>query len=310
MTRWCLPLASLALALPTSALAQPADPGSWSGFYVGADLGLSSGKLHASGNDEIFQLTNVNPPGSQPLTVVPGTTIAYSASDRRTGFVYGGIVGFQFQTGSWLFGLEGDGHGPRDSGAVTVATMKPATALEPPANITIVRDARISRDWSVRGRIGYGFGSTMIYAAGGIAGARVRLLGEDSYQTPAGASAGSSAFAPGPFGPITIASSVRGTLTGWTAGLGGERRVTSHISIGLDGRYNDYGSRTIDLGTCIPGATTCTATVTGGTITFPAGTSPASISLNSTDAYPGASPGVTRVSLSEWRLSARLIFRF
>jgi len=304
LSRWIAAFA--VLTAPAVASAQ-----NWSGLYVGADLGVSSGRLRASGADDIFQLTNINPPGPQPLTVVPGTTIAYSASNHRTGFVYGGTVGHQFQTGNWVLGLEGDVHGPRNSGAVNVAVTKPATALEPPGPITIGRSARISWDWSARARVGYTWGPAMIYAAGGVASARVRLQGADSYSMPAGASAGSSAFAPGPFGPIVIASSVRGTLTGWTAGIGGERQVASHISIGLDGRYTDYGSHTIDLGTCVPN-TTCAgnATVTGGTITFPAGTSPASIGLNGVDVYPGASPGITRVSLNEWRLSARLIFRF
>lgn len=314
MTRWCLPLASLAIVLPMPAMAQSDDSDSWTGVYVGVDIGLSSGKLHASGADEIFQLTNINPPGTQPLTVVPGTTIAYSESDTRTGFVYGGMAGFQVQAGNWVFGLEGDAHGPRDSGAVSVATPKPATALEPPGTVTINRDARISWDWSVRGRIGYSWGPAMIYAAGGVASARVRLHGSDDYLIPAGnaaPTAGSPPFANPGYGPITIANSVRGTLTGWTAGIGGERRVSHHVSVGLDARYSDYGNRNVDLGSCIPNTSTCgTATVTGSTITFPAGTAPASISLGTADSYPGASPGVTRVSLNEWRLSARLIFRF
>ncbi|MBV9883273.1 MAG: porin family protein [Sphingomonadaceae bacterium] len=304
--RWLA--AVLALTMPTMAGAQ-----NWSGFYLGADVGVSSGKLHAGGADSVFQLTNINPPGSQPLTVVPGTTIAYSASDHRTGFVYGGTAGFLIQTGNWLFGLEGDGHGPRNSGAVSVAVAKPATSLEPPGTVTINRDARISWDWSARGRIGYSWGPSMIYAAGGVAGARIRLRGADTYLVPAGnaaPSAGNAPFATPTIGPVVIASSQRGTLTGWTAGVGGEHQVASHVSIGLDARYSDYGKHNVDLGTCIPNTACPNATVSGGTITFPAGTSPGSISLGTSDAYPGASPGVTRISLNEWRLSARLIFRF
>ena len=310
MARWCLPLASLALALPAPARAQPGDADGWAGFYVGVDVGLSSGKLHASGADSVFQLTNINPPGAQPLTVVPGTTVAYDESGRRSGFLYGGTAGYQFNAGNWLFGIEGDVHGPRNSGDLLVTAPKPATSLEPAGTYTVSRSARISRDWAVRGRIGYAWGPAMIYASGGVTGARVRLHGVDGYSIPAGAGAGSSAFMPGPVGPILIASSVRGTLTGWTAGFGGEHQVASHVSIGLDARYSDYGSRTVDFGTCIPNTQCAGATVTGSTITFPAGTAPASISLGTTDAYPGASPGVTRISLNEWRLSARLIFRF
>lgn len=309
LSRWIA--AAAALTMPTVAGAQA--PANWSGFYVGADLGVSSGKIHASGTDSIFQLTNINPPGSQPLTVVPGTSISYSTADHRTGFVYGATAGFMFGSGHWLFGLEGDGHGPRDSGAVTVNAPKPATALEPVGTVTIGREARISWDWSARARIGYSWGPAMIYAAGGVASARVRLRGEDTYLVPAGnaaPTAGNAPFATPTIGPVVIAASQRGTLTGWTAGIGGEHRLAPHISIGLDGRYSDYGNRTVDLGSCVANTQCPSATVAGGTITFPAGTAPGSISLGTSDAYPGATPGVTRVSLNEWRLSARLIFRF
>lgn len=303
--RWLA--AILALTTPAIAGAQ-----NWSGFYLGADLGVSSGRLRASGTDNIYQLTNINPPGPQPLTVVPGTTITYAGSDHRTGLVYGGTAGFLIQTGNWLFGLEGDGQGPRNSGSVSVSAPKAATALEPPGTISFERDARISWDWSARGRIGYSWGPSMIYAAGGVASARLRLRGEDTYLTPSGPTPGgiNPSFVQSTLGPVVVATSRRATLTGWTAGLGGERQVASHISIGLDARYSDYGNHVIDLGSCVPNAPCPNATVTGGTITFPAGTSPGSISLGTTDAYPGAAPGVTRISLNEWRLSARLIFRF
>ena len=307
LSRWIAAVA--VLITPGAAAAQ-----NWSGFYIGADVGVSSGRLRASGADSIFQLTNINPPGTQPLTVVPGTTISYSGSNNRAAFVYGGEVGFLVRSGNVLFGLEGDAHGPRNSGSVTTTSPKPATALEPPGTITINRSARFSWDWSARARIGYTWGPAMIYAAGGIAGTRVRLNGADTYLVPAGnaaPTAGSAPFATPTIGPVVTASSTRGTLTGWTAGIGGERMVASHVSIGLDARYTSFGSHTLDLGSCIPN-TACGngATVTGGTITFPAGTAPASISLGTSDAYPGAAPGVTRITLNEWRATARLVFHF
>lgn len=307
MRRWIAAFA--ALTMPGLAAAQP--PASWSGFYIGVDAGAASGRIKAAGNDNVFQLTNINPPGTQPLTVVPGTTIAYAGSRSHSDFLYGGEAGFLAQTSNWLFGLEGDGHGPRDAARFSANLPLPATSLAPPGTITVVRDARISWDWSARGRIGYTWGPSMIYAAGGVASARVQLRGQDTMLIPAGTAAGSSAFATPTLGPVVIAESRRATMTGWTAGIGGEHRLGGHLRLGLDARYSDYGHKNVDLGTCIPNvAPVGNCTVSGGTITFPAGTAPASISLNSTDAYPGASPGITRVSLNEWRLSARLIFRF
>lgn len=308
-SRWIAALA--ALTMPGLAAAQP--PASWSGFYIGADIGGSSGRIKASGADEVFQLTNINPPGPQPLTIVPGTTVGYSGSHRHIDFLYGGTAGFLLQSGNFVFGVEGDAHGPRDAARYSANFPLPATSLAPPGTVTIARDARISWDWSARARVGAAWGDDMIYAAGGVASARVRLRGQDILSIPAGNAAhlaGEPPFATPTIGPVTIAASRSGTLTGWTAGIGGEHRLGDHVSIGLDARYVDYGHKNIDLGSCVPNGPCSNATVTGGTITFPAGTNPASISLNSTDAYPGASPGITRVSLTEWRLSARLIFRF
>jgi outer membrane immunogenic protein len=326
MTRWPAPLALLLFAMPAPALAQSDDLGGWSGFYVGVDLGLSGGKLHASGTDTVVQVSNINPPGPQPLTVVPGTSFGYAGSDRKTDVLYGATAGFLARSGNWLFGLEGDGHGPRDAGSFAISAPLPATALAPAGTVSAARDARISWDWAARARVGYTWGPAMVYAAGGIASARVRLRGEDVFATPAGnaaASPGNPPFAAPAFGPIAIAVAERGTLTGWTAGIGGEHRLGRHFGIGLDARYTDYGSRTyamnpgcntaslayspngIAQGTC-PGATIAGA----GTVTYPAGTTPASTSPLTTEIYPGALPGPTRISLSEWRLSARLIFRF
>ncbi len=317
MNRWYLPLASLAVALPMPALAQTDNSGGWSGFYVGLDLGLTSGKLHASGSDDVFQVTNINPPGPQPLTVVPATSFSYAGSDRRSALLYGATAGFMIRTGNWLFGLEADGHGSRNAGSVSTSFAKPPTILEPASTIDVARTTRISWDWSARGRIGHAWGPSTVYAAGGVASARVRLRGEDSYTQPGGNAApnlsgGGPVVSPA-FGPISETVTYRGTLTGWTAGIGGEHRLSRHLSVGLDGRYSDYGNRVFDLAGCTVAASGLCQHVTlsgQSTITFPAGTAPTTITRNTTDAYPGTSEGPIRTSLSEWRLSARLIFRF
>ena len=312
LSRW---LAAFAVfTIPAVAEAQP--PANWSGFYVGADLGLAGGRLHARGTDTIYQLTNIDPPGpAQPLTVVPITSVSYNGSDRQSGFVYGATAGFLVGAGNWLFGLEADGHGSRAAGSILVTAPKPATVLEPAGTVTVGRAARISWDWAARGRIGYNLGPSMIYAAGGVTSARLRLRGSDTYLIPTGTSPGSGAFAPPTIGPIAITQHLQGTMIGWTAGIGGEHFLSRHLSLGLDGRYSDYGNRTYDFTDCIANfaiAGRCRNTSFSGpsTLTFPSGTNPATISANSDVPYPGAAPGPTRVSLTEWRLAARLIFRF
>jgi outer membrane immunogenic protein len=313
MTRWYLPLAAFALALPAPALAQTDDPGSWSGFYVGGEVGLGSGKLHASATDNIFQLSNEHPaaPGSpnNPLIVVPSTTRGFAGSDSQSGLLYGAFAGGQIQTGHVVLGIEADAHGGRDAGSFSLASTLPPTLLAPTSNLTQARDLRINYDWSVRARLGIVTGQSLIYATGGVAQARVRVTGEDSFSTPAGAAAAEippvPTFQSPAIGPVVVTFSEHARLTGWTAGLGGERRIGRHLGIGLDARYADYGSRVIDFHCGFQSARngTCGSYATPPIVIY-------GVTHGANDTTPGAEPGPTRVSLNEWRLSARLIFRF
>src|SRR5262249_437365 len=89
-------------------------------------------------------------------TVVPGTTAAYSGSDRQTALIYGATAGFLIQSGNWLFGLEGDGHGPHDAGSLTASWAKPPTALEPAGTVTNDPHARPPRAWAAPRWVGVG----------------------------------------------------------------------------------------------------------------------------------------------------------
>lgn len=308
--------AALALALtagPTApALAQTEGLDGWSGFYVGGEIGAARSRQTASGTDDHAQLSNILVPG-RGIVVVPSTSIGFTQRGRTSSLLYGGFVGAQFQAGSLVLGLEGDIHGPRDlADSATVSTV-PTTILAPASSATIARSTRTSYDWSLRVRVGTGFGRSMIYATGGIAGARVRLRGEDSFTTPAGPAATGgniAAFNSPAIGPVVIAAGSRASMTGWTAGLGGEHRLSRAFGLGLEARYTDFGSQDFALADgCSP------ATVAGGQCGNATRSSPPIVvngnTLNpATDVTPGTVPGQTRVSLSEWRLSARLIFRF
>lgn len=299
-----------ALATPAVAEAQV----NWSGFYVGGEAGAANARLKVSGTDLIFQLSNEHPgpPGTpiNPLIVVPGTSRDYSGSDNQISLLYGGFAGAQLQTGSLVLGLEGDFHGGRNAGRFSTSQTIPSTLLAPPSTLTQARDLRIRYDWSARARIGIATGSSLLYGTGGIAQTRVRLTGEDSYLTPAGPAApsgfaGQPTFQSPTIGPVVTTFTRNARLTGWTAGLGGEQRIAPHFSLGLDGRYVNYGSHTISFDCSFQSARTgsCGSYSTPPIVIY-------GRTHDSTDTTPGAEPGPTRVSLSEWRLAARLIFRF
>jgi outer membrane immunogenic protein len=303
-----------AAALITASAASGQSTASWSGFYIGGEAGGGSARLKVSGTDQIFQLTNEHPgaPGSpnNPLIVIPGTTRAFAGNDTRLSALYGGFVGGQFQLGTIVIGVEGDAHGSRNAGRFSAQQTIPSTLLAPPSTLTQTRDLRIRYDWSARARFGIVAGRSLLYATGGIAQTRIRLTGEDTYLTPAGAAA-TSGFAGQPtfqsptIGPVVTTFTSNARLTGWTGGIGGEHRIASHLSLGLDARYLDFGSHQIAFNCSFQAARngTCGSYSTPPIVIY-------GRTHDATDTTPGAEPGPTRVSLSEWRLAARLVFRF
>jgi outer membrane immunogenic protein len=287
---------------------------SWSGIYLGPEAGGSSARLKVSGADTIFQLTNEHPAPAgtpiNPLIVVPATSRDYAGSDRQLSLLYGGFAGAQLQTGSLVFGVEGDFHGSRDAGRFSASQGIPTTLLAPASTVTESRSLRTRYDWSARGRIGFATERSLFYATGGIAQTKVRLTGQDTYLTPAGAAAASSfpgqpTFQSPTIGPVVTTFTGSARMTGWTAGIGGEQRVGGHFGIGLDARYVNFGSKTISFACSFQSARTgqCGNYSTPPIVIY-------GRTHDSTDTTPGAEPGTTRTSLAEWRLAVRVSWHF
>jgi outer membrane immunogenic protein len=101
----------------------------WSGFYVGINGGYGTGKAEAAG-------TSVDPKG----------------------FLAGGTIGYNLQTGVWVWGIEGD---------FDYSAMKDSDAGV---------DTKVPWFATVRGRIGYaGWGNLMPYITGGAAIAKLEV---------------------------------------------------------------------------------------------------------------------------------------
>ena len=104
----------------------------WTGFYAGANIGGEWLR------DEMSNATTSH-------TVTPGS-------------VTGGVqAGYNFQTGPWVLGVEGDvGYGH-------------------PVKSTSI--GRVEKDWSgtVRARAGYAFDNVLLYGTGGLAWAHFKL---------------------------------------------------------------------------------------------------------------------------------------
>jgi len=102
---------------------------SWTGFYVGLNAGYAFGDADWS---------------------------TFAADPSPTGFLVGGTIGYNLQTGSWVWGIEGD---------LAWANVDDSVGA---------RTSEMTWFGTARGRIGYaGFGSMMPYITGGAAFAGV-----------------------------------------------------------------------------------------------------------------------------------------
>jgi outer membrane immunogenic protein len=119
----------------------------WAGLFVGGSFGYGIGR-----NDSalVFPLL-----GNEAFFLSP------------RGFQGGGIVGYNWQFGRWVAGLDADIQGSSGSGYLTCALV-----CIPGAATTI--DQKLEWFGTVRGRLGYAVGPALFYATGGVAYGRVK----------------------------------------------------------------------------------------------------------------------------------------
>ena len=213
--------AASAADLPLKARPMPVAVYNWTGCYVG----VSAGAKGAFPSDRAT-IPTVTAAG---LTA-PTSFVDFGRDSDDATWLAGGQVGCNYQAvGSpWVFGVEADAHAQHWSQSNIVQF--------PPAGSQFVVGDRfdLSSDWqaSARGRIGYAMDRTLFYVTGGAAFTNVRAT--------------SDWIATGIF-PETIASQTK-TLFGGTVGVGVEYAATNNITLGVEGRYTDYGSQRFDAG--------------------------------------------------------------
>jgi outer membrane immunogenic protein len=119
----------------------------WTGVYVGGQIGYSWGR------DRLSEFLTA---GRTPL----GVSFDYSPSS----FVAGAHLGFNYQIGSVVLGVEGDIEGMNARGGFNDPPLVRSAA--DPGGVV-----RVQQDWqgSVRARIGYAFDRFMVYGSAGAA---------------------------------------------------------------------------------------------------------------------------------------------
>jgi outer membrane immunogenic protein len=214
--------AAFAAELPAPAPVAPAPAYTWSGCYVGASAGTSSG--HTDGfvaNGGPTRL-GIGPGGS--TLVVEGSQL--SNNFNLSGFIGGGTLGCNWQAGAWVFGIEGDGSATNKSGQAfpVIRTL---------GGVAVAQDRifELQEHWLVtaRGRLGltnfWWFGpNTMLYVTGGGAWAKI-----DSSQWRTA-------------NPFVSGIQETDTRSGWTVGGGIEYSLGYGWSAKGEFLYIDFGN--------------------------------------------------------------------
>lgn len=173
-----------------------------------------------------------NSPGTPGIFGLPANIAAVNAAgtgtlDRKTAFIGGGQVGYNWQAGNWLLGAEADfNHFDQTATRSAVAN----TTL---GGLTITNS--VSTDWlaTFRGRLGLTFDRWLVYATGGAALTDMSYT-QSARGLPAGAAFGSS--------------EVSDTKWGWTVGGGLEYALGNGWSVKgeyLFARFSGMSTSTI-----------------------------------------------------------------
>jgi outer membrane immunogenic protein len=172
---------------------------SWTGFYIGGNLGGKWGRF-----DETLS--------------GPSNSVTFTRGDSNTSFIGGGQIGYLWQTGQFVFGIEGDIDGTRLRDSVTVGT-----AFGPfvPGDTLAVRN-----DWqaSARGRLGWAIDRVLLYVTGGGAWGNLKTTGT---------------FVPVAGVPGFTATTDK-TVFGWTLGGGVDYMLAPGWSLGAEYRFTRF----------------------------------------------------------------------
>lgn len=207
----------------------------WSGFYVGANIGYDWGR---SRNDM------TTPDSVFFLGTVPGGVT--SDTLRRNGATGGGQLGYNVQFDPhWVIGVEADAQflvAKSRSNQSSPFSLPPLfvgvfPVLTNTGTISTSTESKIDWFGTMRGRLGYTWGSVLLYGTGGLAYGQVSTRGIQSVSsTPCNIFTGCA--------PATATTSFGSSSTraGWTAGGGIEGKIASHWSWKVEYLHVDLGS--------------------------------------------------------------------
>ncbi|MGH6791288.1 MAG: outer membrane protein [Methyloceanibacter sp.] len=185
----------------------------WGGFYAGGQLG-------GAWSETDWHYENPN-----WFNTLGPTQVISNFDIDGSGIMGGGQLGFNYQTGAWVFGIEGSVAGTELDGSIRSPFF--------PASDRYSMD--VSWLTTVTGRVGYAWDRWLAYAKGGWAGADIEL---DLFDRGTPVHAKSSTWA-----------------DGYTLGGGAEYAFGHGFSLGVEYAYVDLGTDrfTVRCSTCPSG---------------------------------------------------------
>ena len=213
--------AASAADMPVKAAPPPPPPlPSWTGFYIGGDIG---GAWADSSSTTIFSDSAF------------ATPFVATNSFNRSGFIGGFYYGYNWQVANWVFGIESDwSWTDNNGGSFCRGTNFTGTACIDNGFGFARVDA--NNDWiaTLRGRLGYTFGSVMLYGTGGAAWVNNSVTVTAECRIAGCAGLG--------LGPQFASATFDNTRTGWVAGLGLEWMISPNWLIRGEWLHVDAGS--------------------------------------------------------------------
>ncbi len=198
------------MGMPAKAPMAPPPPpvASWEGFYLGLNGGV--GRLNTG-------ITTASEVG------VCGDGDGASCNIAATGGVFGGQIGYNWQSRYWVYGLEADGDWTGLSNSQTVVGCCGGTPFA-------VQRGKV--DWLASGRVraGLALDDTLVYFTGGIAWGGTKSGWGNGYTVPR----------------ATCCDVTSGTRFGWVAGFGVEHMLWDHHwTVRGEALYYDLGKQDV-----------------------------------------------------------------
>ena len=241
------PVASKDKAVATTAVAEP---WSWTGFYIGGNVGYNWDHYEFSDYDTLVDVeAQLESLGEGPADFSP-VIFFPSGADRDNQNVIGGVqVGFLKQFGHWVIGIEGDFNKTSTERRTSFEGFSADVSGDFSSETTFLSERRAEQDWNASARLilGYALERWLFYITGGGAFSDIEVRAEDTASTDFFEDV-IDGGAPGQEVQIFLGTAFHSNRDrsdnvqcGWTAGAGAALMVNRLLTLGVEYRHSDYG---------------------------------------------------------------------